>query len=148
MCEAGYEFAEVKGKKIKGTGGVEARWIEAMGGVHLNMTMPDAVVAVERGTIDCMIGPIAFIKAYGLWDVVKYVPDAVMGVFRTMGTLVMNRDSWNKLSAAEKQAIIKHSSMTTSMVTIKGYIKFDEDVVKEGKEKKGIRLAGATTSRF
>jgi TRAP-type transport system periplasmic protein len=135
-------LAEVKGKKIKGTGGVEARWIEAMGGVHLNMTMPDAVVAVERGTIDCMIGPIAFIKAYGLWDVVKYVPDAVMGVFRTMGTLVMNRDSWNKLSTAEKQAIIKHSSMTTSMVTIRGYIKFDEDVVKEGKEKKGIRFGG------
>ena len=136
-------LADVKGKKIKGTGGVEARWIEAMGGVHLNMTMPDAVVASERGTIDCMIGPIAFIKAYGLWDVVKYVPDAVMGVFRTMGTLVMNRDSWNDLSADEKQAIIKRSAMTTSMVTIKGYIQYDEDVKQEG-IKKGIHFGGAT----
>jgi TRAP-type C4-dicarboxylate transport system substrate-binding protein len=134
-------LADVKGKKIKGTGGVEARWIQAMGGVHLNMTMPDAVVAAERGTIDCMIGPIAFIKAYGLWDVVKYVPDAVMGVFRTMGTLVMNRDSWNKLSAEEKKAIIKHSAMTTSMVTIRGYIQYDEDVKGEG-AKKGIRFGG------
>jgi TRAP-type C4-dicarboxylate transport system substrate-binding protein len=135
-------LADLKGKKIKGTGGVEARWIEAMGGVHLNMTMPDAVVAAERGTIDCMIGPIAFIKAYGLWDVVKFVPDPVMGVFRTMGTLVMNRDSWKNLSPAEKQAIIKLSAKTTSMATIKGYIQFDADVKEEGL-KKGIRFGGA-----
>jgi TRAP-type C4-dicarboxylate transport system substrate-binding protein len=135
-------LADVKGKKIKGTGGVEARWIQAMGGVHLNMTMPDAVVSAERGTIDCMIGPIAFIKAYGLWDVVKYVPDAVMGVFRTMGTLVMNRDSWNQLTPAEKEAIIKLAPMTTSMATIKGYIQFDEDVKEEGLKKR-IQFGGA-----
>jgi TRAP-type C4-dicarboxylate transport system substrate-binding protein len=134
-------LADVKGKKIKGTGGVEARWIHAMGAVHLNMTMPDAVVAAERGTIDCMIGPIAFIKAYGLWDVVKYVPDSVMGVFRTMGTLVMNRPSWDALSPAEKQAIVKRSAMATSMVTIKGYIQYDEDVKKEGVGK-GIKFGG------
>lgn len=134
-------LADVRGKKIKGTGGVEARWVEAMGAVHLNMTMPDAVVAVERGTIDCMIGPIAFIKAYGLWDVVKYVPDAVMGVFRTMGTLVMNRDSWNRLSAAEKQAIIKRAPMTTAAATVTGYIQYDIDVKKEGAAK-GIRFGG------
>lgn len=135
------ELADVRGKKIKGTGGVEARWVEAMRGVQLNMTMPDAVMAIERGTIDCMIGPVAFIKAYGLWEIVKYVPDAVMGVFRTMGTLVMNRDSWNKLSAAEKQAIIKLAPLTTSLATIKGYIEFDAEVEKEGKTK-GIRFGG------
>jgi len=135
-------LADVKGRKIKGTGGVEARWITAMGGVHLNMTMPDAVVAIERKTIDCMIGPIAFIKAYGLYDTVKYVPDAIMGVFRTMGVLVMNRDTWNGFSAAEKAAVFKRAPMATMRPTIKGYVDFDEVVRKEG-EAKGIKFGGA-----
>lgn len=135
-------LADVKGMKIKGTGGVEARWIDAMGGVHLNMTMPDAVVAMERGTIDCIIGPTAFIKAYGLWDVVKYIPDPVMGIFRTMGTLVMNRDSWNRLSDKEKKLIIKHAPRATAMGTIAGYIDDDKVVAKRGVEQ-GMNFGGA-----
>jgi len=132
-------LADVKGKKIKGTGGVEARWIEAMGGVHLNMTMPDAVVAIERGTIDCFLGPTAFIKSYGVWGPVKHVSNSNMGIFRTMGLLVMNRKSWNDLKPAERQAIIRRSAETVAGGTINGFMAFDDIVEKEAREK-GVKF--------
>jgi TRAP-type C4-dicarboxylate transport system substrate-binding protein len=134
-------LADVKGKKIKGTGGVEARWVTAMGGTHLNMTMPDAVVAIERKTIDCIIGPIAFIKAYGMQEMITHVPDAVMGIFRTMAPLAMSRATWDSFTPAEKAAVIKRAPMATMRTTIKGYVDFDEAVRKEGAGK-GIKFGG------
>jgi TRAP-type C4-dicarboxylate transport system substrate-binding protein len=134
-------LADVKGKKVKGTGGVEARWVEAMGGVHLNMTAPDAVVAIERGTIDCMIGPTSWIRAYGLWDVVRHVPDANMGIFRTMSLLTLNRKVWRDLSPAEKRVMMKEAAWVTANFTITGQLGADISAEEEGK-KKGIEFGG------
>jgi TRAP-type C4-dicarboxylate transport system substrate-binding protein len=140
ICSKDYmTLDKIKGKKIKGTGGVEARWIEAMGAVHLNMTMPDAVVAIERGTIDCFLGPTAFIKSYGVWDPVKHVSNSNMGIFRTMATLVMNRKSWDALTATERTAILKLAPEMTARGTINGYMGYDATVEKEARER-GIKF--------
>lgn len=132
---------DVKGLKIKGTGGVESRWIDAMGGVPLNMTMPDAVVGIERGTINCMIGPQAFIRAYGLFDVIRYVPDATMGIFRTMSMLSLNRGMWKGLPKDQKALMMKGAARATARFTITGNLAYDAAVGKKGIEK-GISFSG------
>jgi len=114
-------LAEAKGMRIR-TSGANGRWARAIGATPVHMTAPDMVEAIERGQIDCAIGPIAWIKAYSIAEHVKYVLDFSMGTFIGAAQFVMNRKAWNGLTLAEKTATLKYMPMSSALASIDGYV--------------------------
>ncbi len=114
-------LAEAKGMRMR-TSGANGRWARAMGGTPVHMTAPDMVEAIERGQIDCIIGPTAWIKAYSIPEHIKYVLDFPMGTFIGAAQFVMNRKVWNKLTLAEKKTTLKYMPMSSALASIDGYI--------------------------
>lgn len=127
-------LADVKGAKVR-VSGAGSRWVQTMGGVPVNIQTGEMVEAIERGQIDCIVGVVAWLQDYGLFDSVKNVLDFPMGTFRGGGFVVLNRDAWNAMSAAEKAATFKSLPGAVTRATV-GYIEEDQKVAKLALERK------------
>jgi TRAP-type C4-dicarboxylate transport system substrate-binding protein len=127
-------LADVKGAKVR-TVGVGTRLVRAMDGVPVAMSPPAGVTAMQRGAIDCTLGAVSWLQAYGYMDVVKYIVDYPLGIFGGIGLLIMNRDSWRGLSAAEKAAVIKHLPLASARAVLLSYKVRDEQILAAAKAK-------------
>lgn len=115
-------LAEVKGKRIR-TSGANGRWAKAMGGTPVSMSASDMIEALQRGQINCAIGPMAWVKAYSIGEYVKYVLDFPMGNFAGAAHFAMNRATWDGLPLEHKKAILDAMPLSAAMTTIDGYAK-------------------------
>ncbi len=120
------KLADIKGLKIRSVG-ANARWIRAMGASPVAMSPVDGVTVMQRGALDCIHGPIAWLTSYGYMDVAKYVLDFPMGNPRGLAMLTMNRKSWDSLSLAHKKVMLKHMPTASAQATLIGYVKADLD---------------------
>ncbi|MDA0341439.1 MAG: C4-dicarboxylate TRAP transporter substrate-binding protein [Proteobacteria bacterium] len=98
-------LADIAGRRTRVTGGMATRMILALGGIGVNMNPPAINQAMQKGQIDCTFGPIDWMAALRLKDVVKTVVDVDLGVFHGLGWFVVNRDSLNKMSAKQKATL-------------------------------------------
>jgi TRAP-type C4-dicarboxylate transport system substrate-binding protein len=94
---------------------------------------------MQRGNIDCIVGPISWLKSFGMWDIAKHVFDAPLAIQPTPSSMVINRDSWNKLSRAERMAMLKHAPSLVARTTIDGYMAEDR-TVRKAAAKRGITI--------
>ena len=91
------QVEDFKGLRIWSSGPVMAKTCSLVGGSGITLTWADIYTGLERGTLD------AFPSSWGssvnlkLYEVTKYpVNIGFMGGY--LGTLIMNKASWNKLS--------------------------------------------------
>lgn len=133
-------IADVKGKKIR-TAGAMGRLAQAMGGTAVSMSTSDMVEALSRGQIDCIMGPLAWLTSYPIADVVTHVFDFDIGAFNSVAALLMNRATWDKLSADDKKALWHASPGIGARATILGYTGEYLDAIDVIKKQK-IKFAG------
>ncbi len=134
-------LAQVKGKKVRAVGAA-ARWVKAMGGIPVAMSPVDGVTAMQRGALDCLHGPAAWLRSYGYMDVAKSVINYPMGSPRGLALLAMNRGSWNKLSLSEKKVMLKHMPAATARATLIGYVADDAKVLASARKRGLIIVPG------
>jgi len=121
MCNSDVkDLADVHGKRIR-TSGPNARWAKAMGGTPVGMGVADMIEGIQRGQIDCIIGPFAWITNYKIESHVKSVIDFPMGVFLGAAHAVLRRETWMGFSEAEKQAVLRAAPKSSSSITLLGY---------------------------
>lgn len=96
-------FADVKGLKLRAPS-VEAKsMIESWGATPVSLPAPEIYDALQKGVIDGGVLPVAAIKDFNLVDAIKYV---TIGNFNTsLFYELMNKDSWNKISAEDQKTI-------------------------------------------
>jgi TRAP-type C4-dicarboxylate transport system substrate-binding protein len=114
-------FDDAKGLKIRTTGAL-GRWARAIGGTPISMTMGDVPEAIKRGQIDCIVGPIAWLKSYPIEDSVKSVYNYGLGSYATVGLVVMNRKAWDSYSADQKRRMWEVQPGAIARGMIDGYI--------------------------
>lgn len=114
-------MADVKGLKLRTTGAL-GRWARAMGGTPVSMTMGDVPEAIKRGQIDCIVGPIAWLKSYPIEDSIKSVLNYGYGSYSGLGLVVMNRKAWDSYSDAQKIKFWNALPGATARTVIDGYI--------------------------
>lgn len=131
---------DIKGKRIR-TIGAMGRWAKALGGTPVSMTTGDMVEAISRGQLDCILGAMAWLKAYPIIDSVKSIFTLNKGA-GTANLLVMNRDAWNELSLSQKKTLIRHMPRTVAKVMIEGYIG-DYYRAEAQAKSKGIKIHSA-----
>ncbi len=98
---------DLKGRKVR-TASVWGRIMAGMGLVPVNLPVTDIYEAMERGTLDCVLGPEGWLKAYNLWDSTKYVIDQPLGAWAGGHGMTINKDVWDGLDAASRDAVLGH----------------------------------------
>lgn len=86
---------DLKGLKIRTTGGGPTDLAKALGAVPQTIGMPDVYQALQKGTIDGMAAPFEAIQGFRFYEVVKYY--TYMPWPAVYFTYSMNNDFWNKL---------------------------------------------------
>src|SRR5687767_2527474 len=72
-------FAELKGKRVRATGG-NAEMLKQAGMVPVGATLVEAVGLLQRGGLDCQHGIVDWLRTFGYADVVKHVMDYPLGI--------------------------------------------------------------------
>ena len=106
--------ADLKGLKIRTPSRNQAAIIKAFGAIPVAMPMPSTYGALEKGVVDGAIVGISVVDSFKLAEVVKhYIIDLPFGYSPQI--LAMNRKTYDGLSAAQKAAVDKHSSLELSL---------------------------------
>ena len=142
MCrEPVTSVADLNGRKMRVVGAL-SRLIKAVGGVPIGGPPTKAVQALQKGSMDCIVGPISWLQSFGLWDITKHVLDAELALQPTPSSFVVNRDSWKAMSASERKAHVKHAPMLVANTVIKGYMA-EDDEVRAAAKKRGVTITRA-----
>lgn len=115
----------LKGLRMRGGGTAMSRTAEALGGIAISMSSGDMYEAMERGALDCVVGPVAWLKQYSLNELVKYVVEEPLGVLGGLSLLTFNADTWKKLSEKNRKIILRQMPFIVAASTISGFIADD-----------------------
>lgn len=88
--------SDLKGKKIRTSGGAANKHIESLGAVPASISAPEQYEALERNTIDGTLFTIDSIPSYNLNEVVNYSTVGAGGG-PNLGMIFINEDVWSSL---------------------------------------------------
>lgn len=109
MCNADVKTVDdLKGLKVRSSGG-GVSISEIAGATPVSMSPGDATTALERGTLDCVLGAVSWLKSYGYMDVVKTVVESPMGTGGPPLLMFVNRDVWDGMTPEMRALHIKHT---------------------------------------
>jgi len=94
---------DLKGMKLRIPTASQKPVIEAWGATPVGMPISQLYDSLQKGVVDGSIVPYSAVKSFNLHDVVKYI--TVGNFYVATFFVVMNHDSWNKLSAKDQKII-------------------------------------------
>lgn len=132
---------DLAGLKIRGSGG-GVNIIEIAGGTPVSMPPNDATSAMERGTLDCVLGSIQWLRSFGYMDVTDTVINAPMGMGGPPVMMYMNRGVWESMTPEQRQAHIDHAPDLVRFEAFDAQLLPDQEVVEQAKEKGIVFVEG------
>ncbi len=94
---------DVKGTKVRPADATMADLVTLLGGTNVQTSAPEVRDTIERGVADAVTFPWGSLVLFGIDKVTKYHMDAPLYV--TTFVLVMNKDTYNAMSARQKKAV-------------------------------------------
>ncbi len=98
-------LADLKGKKVRGSGRMTTKLLEALGAEGVNVRFSEVPGALERGVIDCAVTGSGSGYSAGWHEVSTHLLPLPLGGWDPVVT-AMNMNKWNSLSGATKKAIL------------------------------------------
>lgn len=105
-------MADLKGLKIRMTGGPPTDMVAALGGSPMLIPMPDVYLSLQKGVIDGMGAPDEAIHAWRLYEVIQYHLDSVFPA--VYFSLSMNKAKWNSLPQDVQEGIMSQGALEGS----------------------------------
>ena len=112
--------AQMKGKKFRAVS-ASRRWVRALGGIPVSLSINDMVEGLSRGLVDCIVGPVAWLKSFPIADDVKYIYAYNVGAF-SFATMIINRDIWDDLSSDQKKALWAAQPGVSARTVVRLYV--------------------------
>jgi len=97
-------LADLKGKKIRASGRMTAKFLEALGAEGVTLSFSEVPGALERGVIDCAITGSGSGYSAGWWESSDYLMTLPLGGWDSVVTAI-NMDKWDGLSKATQDFI-------------------------------------------
>jgi TRAP-type C4-dicarboxylate transport system substrate-binding protein len=97
---------DLKGMKIRMTGGPPTEMLNKLGGVPMLIPMPDNYISMQKGVIDGMGAPWEAIHVWRFYEVVNYYTDNVPFP-AVYFSIIMNKGKWDGLPKDVQDAIMK-----------------------------------------
>ncbi len=98
------KMEDMKGLKFRGHG-TSALVVKALGGTPVPKPMPETYQMLQKGVVDGAVYPFEANKGWKLGEVTDYCTADFSAAYTTSFFVVMNRDKWNSLSAANQKGI-------------------------------------------
>jgi len=96
--------ADVKGLKIRGSGGAIDELIQNWGASVVTLPLSESYTAIQRGIVDGSVNTFPSLAGYKLNEVAPYICDLKIGM---NGWIVyVNKDKWNLISSADQKTIL------------------------------------------
>ncbi|MCC6473635.1 MAG: TRAP transporter substrate-binding protein [Burkholderiales bacterium] len=100
---------DLRGMKIRTTGGPPTVQMKALGAVPTLIPMPDNYLALEKGTIDGMGAPWEAVEGFRLYEVAKYYTLLPLNV--VYFSIVVNKPKWESLPKEVRAQILSVSGV-------------------------------------
>lgn len=100
---------DLKNRKVRSVGSVHARWIKNFGAAPQTMASTKMNEALNRGMIDGAIQGWTGMRTFKSMPLIDYVHEVPVGTIPFI--LLMDKSTWNKLSAPTKAAFRKHAGL-------------------------------------
>lgn len=94
---------DLKGMKLRCPGAYQKAAIEAWGAIPVMMPISELYDSLQKGVVDGTVIPLSAIYDFNLYDVAKYV--TIGDFYVCTFFMVMNSDSWNKISLKDREII-------------------------------------------
>ncbi len=98
-------LADLKGKKVRGSGRMTTKLLEALGAEGINVGFSEVPGALQRGVIDCAVTGSGSGYSAGWHEVTKFLLPLPLGGWDPVIT-AMNMDKWNSLSEETRNTIL------------------------------------------
>jgi TRAP-type C4-dicarboxylate transport system substrate-binding protein len=103
---------DIKGMKIRMTGGPPTDMMKALGGVPMLIPMPDNYISLQKGVIDGMGAPWEAINVWRFYEVVDYFTEVPFPA--VYFSISMNKNKWSKLPKDVQEAIMSVGGLAGS----------------------------------
>jgi TRAP-type C4-dicarboxylate transport system substrate-binding protein len=117
---------DIKGMKIRVTGGPPTEQMKALGAVPTLIPMPDTYLSLDKGVIDGMGAPWEAIHGFRLYEIVKYY--TIVPLSAVYFSMSMNKQKWESLPKDIQQAITSVSGLDAAKFWGRNFF----DKVEEG----------------
>jgi TRAP-type C4-dicarboxylate transport system substrate-binding protein len=95
---------DIKGMKIRMTGGPPTDMMKELGGVPMLIPMPDNYISLQKGVIDGMGAPWEAINVWRFYEVVNYYTEVPFP--SVYFSIAMNKNKWNSLPKEVQDGIM------------------------------------------
>ncbi len=95
---------DLAGKKIRASGRMTAKFLEALGAEGVNVSFSEVPGALQKGVVDCAVTGAGSGYSAGWWEVSTHLLPIPLGGWDSVVTAI-NMDKWNSLDAATQQLI-------------------------------------------
>jgi len=133
---------DLKGMKIRVTGGPPIEQFKLMGAVPQTMPMPDVYENMQKGVIDGMAAPWEAMLSFRLYEVAKYW--TLVPLHTVYFTNAMNWDTWNKLPADVQKQIMSVCGLTGSKFYGKNMFDTASGAARDAAKKANITITEYT----
>ena len=133
---------DLKGLKIRTTGGPPTEEMKALGGVPILIPMPDNYLSLQKGVIDGMGAPWEAIHGFRLYEVVKYY--TVVPLSAVYFSMSMNKERWESLPKDIQAAITSVSGLEAAKFWGRNFFDTAEEGVEELIKKGGYEMVKYT----
>jgi TRAP-type C4-dicarboxylate transport system substrate-binding protein len=107
MCRTRIEsLADIRGKRIRMPGAIHADWARSVGAVPVNVPSTEMFTGLEKGQLDCAANAANDLRSRSLWDVAKHVTTVDLGSYFAGWQYAMNAQAWQRLSPANRRALL------------------------------------------
>ena len=103
-------LADLKGLKVRASGRMTAKFLEALGAEGVNVSFSEVPGALQKGVVDCAVTGAGSGYSAGWWEVSTHLLPIPLGGWDSVVTAI-NMDKWNSLDA-DTQALITEQVAT------------------------------------
>lgn len=122
---------EMKGKKVRATG-AWAPLIEQLGGTPVNIPTSELFEGLQRGALDCSVGPVSHLPSYSLYEVVTDVNEMPIGAYAGGLPLNLRKSVWDDLTQEQRDTILDLAPKYVA-AGILAYNRVDAEAAEEAK---------------
>ena len=122
--------SDMKGQKMRTGGPIPRKIVEAWGGVSIRQPAPKSYEILSTGVADGITFPYESLKSFKISKLVPFSTYIPGGLYSSSHYLVVNKGKYNKMSAAERAVMDKHSGEAFAKLAGQGW----DHINSEGKK--------------
>ena len=126
---------DIKGMKIRMSGGPPTEMMKALGGTPMMVPMPDNYMSLQKGVIDGMGAPWEAIHGFRLYEVVNYYTETPFPA--VYFSIAMNKKKWDSLDKEIQDAIMSVGGLEGSKFWGRNHFDTAKDGVMEKVKSEG-----------